>query len=243
MFVSESGYDRFMGRFSRRLAPVFADFAGIEPPMRVLDVGAGTGALTAELVERDVEAAAAEPSAAFVEALRMRFPGVDVREAGAEELPWPDASFDVALAQLVVTFMTDARAGVREMKRVVRPGGTVAACMWDIDGMEMLAAVDRARDALGVARKPGSYRTREELGALVGDGAVVELLAVEADYVDFDDFWNALAGGAGPSGQWAASLDDEQRTAARAELFNQLDEPEGPFTLTGRAWAARVTRA
>lgn len=242
MFVSDAAYDSFMGRFSRRLAPVFADFAGIREGQHVVDVGAGTGALTAELVRRGADTAAAEPSAGFVAALRARFPGVDVREAGAEDMPWPDESFDAALAQLVVTFMSDAPAGLREMRRLVRLGGTVAVCMWDRDGMEMLAAIDRTRDALGVERELGAYRTRDEIAELVGDGAEIELLAVEASYDDFEDFWGALAGGAGPAGAWAASLDDEQRTAARAELYRQLSEPDGPFTLTGRAWAARIKR-
>jgi SAM-dependent methyltransferase len=243
MFVSDTAYDSFMGRFSTRLAPVFADFAGVVAEQRVLDVGAGTGALTAELVRRAADVAAAEPAPAFVAALRTRFPGVDVREAGAEELSWPDETFDAALAQLVVSFMNDARAGLAEMRRVVRPGGTVAVCMWDRDGMEMLAAIDRTRDALGVPRELGAYRTRDGIAGLVGDGVETELLAVEASYDDFEDFWTALAAGAGPAGAWAASLDDEQRVTARNELFRQLDEPEGPFTLTGRAWAARATRA
>src|SRR5581483_7388336 len=239
IWASDHAYDRFMGRFSSRLAPVFADFAGVEPGMRALDVGAGTGALTAELVRRDAAAGAIEPSPAFVAALRSRYPGVDVREGGAEELPWADDSFDVALAQLVIAFMSDAPAGVREMRRVA---GTVAVCMWDRDGMEMLAALNRTRDALGVAREESPYRSREEIEQLIGAGATSELLEVDADYTDFEDFWSALLGGAGPAGAWAASLDDEQRSVARAELYRQLDEPDGPFTLTGRAWAARVTR-
>ena len=242
MFVSDTAYDSFMGRFSRRLAPVFADFAGVRAGQRVVDVGAGTGALTAELARRGAETAAAEPSAAFVAALRARIPGVDAREAAAEELPWADESFDAALAQLVVSFMRDAPAGLAEMRRVVRAGGTVAVCTWDRDGMEMLAAIDRTRDALGVERKLDAYRTQAEIAALVGVDAETELLETQASYADFEDFWGALAGGAGPAGAWAASLDDEQRTAARAELYRQLDEPDGPFTLTGRAWAARVTR-
>lgn len=246
MFVSDAAYDRFMGRFSVRLAPIFADFAGVESGQRVLDVGAGTGALTAELVRRGADAAAAEPSSAFVEALHQRFPGVDAREAGAEEMPWPDASFDAALAQLVVSFMSDAPAGIAEMRRLVRPGGVIAACMWDRDGMEMLAAIDRARAALGSGGlSDRAYRTRDEITGLFGAGAEVEveLLSVEGDYVDFEDFWDALNGGAGPAGAWAPSLDDEQRTLARAELLRQLGEPEGAFALTGRAWAVKVTRA
>ena len=242
MFVSDTAYDDFMGRFSYRLALVFADFAGVSAGDRILDVGAGTGALTAELVRRAAVAAAAEPSGAFVAALHRRFPGIDAREAGAEDLPWPDAAFDGALAQLVVAFMRDAAAGVREMQRVVRPGGTVAVCMWDRDGMEMLAAVDRTRDALGDAREVTPYRTRAEIESLL-PGADVELLTVEAAYSDFEDLWASLVGGVGPAGVWAASLDEERRRAARAELFRQLDEPSGPFELVGRAWAARATRA
>jgi SAM-dependent methyltransferase len=206
--------------------------------MRALDVGAGTGALTAELVRRDVDAAAAEPSPAFVDALRTRFPGVDVRAAGAEELPWPDDSFDVALAQLVVAFMRDARAGVREMRRV---GGTVAVCMWDRERMDMLSAINRTRDSLGVQREDSPYRARGEIEELLGEGAESDLLEVDAGYADFEDFWDALLGGVGPAGAWAAALGDEQRTVARAELFRQLGEPDGPFTMTGRAWAVRVT--
>jgi SAM-dependent methyltransferase len=243
MFVSDTAYDSFMGRFSIRLAPVFADFAGVGSGDGVLDVGAGTGALTDELLRRGAHVSAAEPSAAFVASLQRRFPNVDAREAGAESLPWPDESFDAALAQLVVSFMSDAPAGLAEMHRVVRPGGTVAVCMWDLHRMEMLAAIDRTRDALGVAREAGKYRTQEEMQQLVGGGAEIDLLSVEALYSDFEDFWAALAGGAGPAGAWAASLDEEQRTAARAELFRQLGEPGGPFTLAGRAWAARITRA
>jgi SAM-dependent methyltransferase len=244
MFQSDVAYDRFMGRFSRGLAPLFANFAGIEAGQRVLDVGAGTGALTAELLARSAEVAAAEPSAPFVDALRERYPGVDARVAAAEQLPWPDESFDAALAQLVVAFMSDHHAGAHEMRRVVREGGTVAMCTWDRQGMEMLAAVDRTRTALGdEAEGASAYRNREDVESLLGPGAEAELLEVEGTYSGFEDFWEALLGGAGPAGAWATSLDDERRVVARAELYRQLGEPDGPFAMTGRAWAIRVTRA
>src|ERR1700752_5148835 len=110
MFSSDVGYDQFMGRFSTRLAPGFANFAGTERGDRVLDVGAGTGALTAELVRREIEVAAVEPSAEFAATLQKRFPNIDARQGAAENLPWPDGSFDAALAQLVVAFMSDAPA-------------------------------------------------------------------------------------------------------------------------------------
>jgi SAM-dependent methyltransferase len=245
--VSDCSYDNFMGRFSRPLGPLFADFAGIVAGQRVLDVGAGTGALTAELVRRGAEASAADPSPPFVAALRERFPDIGVHEAPAEELPWPDESFDAALAQLVVTFMRDAPAGIAEMRRVVRPGGIVAACMWDREGMEMLAAVNRTQQALDPSRPSSeqltNYRTREEIEGLFGDGVEMAMLEVEAGYSGIDEFWNALADGAGPAGVWAASLDDAQRKRAREEIYRQLGEPDGPFTLAGRAWAAKATRA
>src|SRR2546423_15706007 len=135
--VSEAAYDKFMGRYSVRLAPVFADFAGIEAGQRVLDVGAGTGALAAELARREADVAAAEPAPTFVAALRARLPSVDVRQAGAEDLPWPDASFDAALAQPAATSMSAAPAGAAGTRRVGPPGGPVAGGMRDLHAMEM----------------------------------------------------------------------------------------------------------
>ncbi|WP_237740739.1 class I SAM-dependent methyltransferase [Crystallibacter crystallopoietes] len=134
--VAADAYNRFMGRFSEPLAALFIDAAGVRTGQRALDVGCGPGALTARLVERLGASAvwAIDPSASFVEALRARLHGVDVRSGVAEELPYPDDAFDCALAQLVVHFMTDPVAGVRQMGRVTRPGGVVAACVWDHAG-------------------------------------------------------------------------------------------------------------
>jgi ubiquinone/menaquinone biosynthesis C-methylase UbiE len=245
--VSDTAYDNFMGRFSVRLAPVFADFVGIEAGQRVLDVGAGTGALTSELVRRGADASAADPSPSFVAALRERLPDIGVHEAGAEKLPWPDEVFDAALAQLVLTFMRDAPAGLAEMKRVVRPGGVVAACMWDREGMEMLAAINRTQQALDASRPTSeqltNYRSREEIERLFGSGVEMELLEVEAGYTGFGELWDSVLDSAGPTGVWAASLDEAQRVQAREELHRQVGEPTGAFSLAGRAWAARVTRA
>jgi ubiquinone/menaquinone biosynthesis C-methylase UbiE len=248
--VSESSYDNFMGRYSFRLAPAFADFAGVEAGQKVLDVGAGTGALTAELVRRGAEAAAADPSPPFVAALERRLPGTDVQAAAAEQLPWPDEWFDAALAQLVLSFMNDAPAGVAEMRRVVRPGGVVAACMWDRQGMDMLAAVHRTQRAVadsGTTEARTLYRSREEIeGLFTGAGFAdprTEMLEVESGYTGFDELWDALVDGAGPAGAWVKALDDETRAKAREELHRQVGEPSGAFTLHGRAWATRATRA
>jgi SAM-dependent methyltransferase len=248
--VSETAYDNFMGRYSFRLALLFAEFAGVHAGQKVLDVGAGTGALSTELGRRDAAIAAADPSPSFVAALERRLPGADVRAAAAEELPWPDESFDAALAQLVLTFMNDAPAGVAEMRRVVRPGGVVAACMWDRQGMDMLAAVSRTQQALGARGTTEAltgYRSRDEIeGLFTGDGFTdvrTELLEVENEYVEFDELWSSLADGAGPAGTWVKGLDDEQRARAEEEFRRQVGDPSGAFTLHGRAWATRATRA
>jgi ubiquinone/menaquinone biosynthesis C-methylase UbiE len=250
MFLGDTAYDAFMGRYSKRLAAPFADFAGVEHGLRVVDVGAGTGALTTELASRGAHVSAAEPSGPFAAALRQRLPEVEVEEAAAERLPWPDETFDVALAQLVIAFMEDARAGAAEMRRVARTGGTVAVCMWDRDGMEMLAAIQRAQRVLasGGPMPEGRtmYRTPEEIEPLFADGfeaVTTEPLTVEASYTGFDEFWEALLGGVGPAGAWVTSLDGERREAARTELHRQLGEPAGEFRLSARAWATRARRA
>jgi ubiquinone/menaquinone biosynthesis C-methylase UbiE len=248
MFGSDTAYDAFMGRYSQQLAVVFADFSGVSDGSSAADVGAGTGALAAELAARGVRVAAADPSPQFVEAIRARLPEVDAQVAPAEELPWADESFDAALAQLVVSFMRDAPAGVFEMRRVVKPGGTIAVCMWDREGMEMLAAVRRAQQALAPdsPRLDVRYRTREEIESLFGDGfgdSQTEALEVDSTYSGYDEFWAALSGGAGPAGAWVAGLDEADREAAHAEVHRQLGEPAGSFTLQAKAWATRATRA
>src|ERR687898_491791 len=125
-----------MGRYSVPLACEFADFAAVSPGQRVLDVGCGPGALTAELVARlgPDAVSAVDPSESFVEAARERPPGVSVQRAAAEQLPFGDEEFDATLAQLVVHFMADPVAGLREMARVTRNDGVVAACVWDHAG-------------------------------------------------------------------------------------------------------------
>ena len=126
-------YDRFMGRYLPTLAPALADAGQIGPGMRVLDMGCGPGGLTRELAGRvgAENVAAIDPAVQFAQACRERNPGADVREGVAEKLPWADHHFDAALSSLVIGFMADPQAGTAEMVRVTRPGGTVAACMWD----------------------------------------------------------------------------------------------------------------
>jgi SAM-dependent methyltransferase len=243
--VGDDAYDNFMGRYSVRLAPLFADFAGVREGQRALDVGAGSGALAAELISRGATAAAAEPSPEFTAALRTRFPDLEVVEAPAEQMPFEDDSFDVALAQLVLAFVGDGPAAAREMARVAR---TVAVCMWGMQEVEMFAAIQNASEELGAGHyQEGAtkYRTQRELVELLEPLGDVEAgeLDVTAQYAGFDDFWNALNGQVGPAGAWAASLDDDQRARAHEILYRELGSPTGPFELKGRAFAAKVTRA
>ena len=248
--VAGDKYDRFMGRYSRELAPRFIEFAGLDSEMAVVDVGCGPGALTERLVERTGanNIAAADPSEPFVAAARERAPGADVRLAAAEELPWEDDRFDAALSQLVVNFMRDADAGVSEMRRVVRPGGVVAACTWSYaDDMQMLRSFwDAARQLDSGAPDEGStmrYRGVEELDELwrrVGLSDVEsDHLRVETSYTDFEDLWEPFTFGVGPAGAYLAKLSPEQREQVRTELFKGLGEPSGPFTLTATACAVR----
>jgi SAM-dependent methyltransferase len=248
--VAADAYDRFMGRYSRELAPRLIEFAGIEAGMRVLDVGCGPGALTERLAERvgSERVSAADPSEPFVAACAERVPGADVRQAPAEQLPWADGGFDAALAQLVVNFLADPHAGVAEMRRVVRPGAVVGACTWDYgDGMQMLRLFwDAARTLAADAPDEGRtmrYRSSEELeelwrGAGFGD-VETGLLAIDTTYSDFDEFWLPLTLGVGPAGSYCASLEPQQREALRDELFVSLGSPVESFTLSAQAWAVR----
>jgi SAM-dependent methyltransferase len=240
--VDGDAYDDFMGRYSTVLATLFADFADVRSGMRALDVGAGTGALTAELLHRGASVAAADPSPEFVGVLRRRFPNLEVEEASAESLPFGRDVFDVALAQLVVAFVSDAPAAVAEMARVAR---RVAVCMWGVTEVEMFAAIDRTAAAIGTttAKEPRRYRTPQEIHDLLAPLGEVESaeLDVTAGYGSFDEFWQTLQHGVGPAGHWIASLDAEAHARTQEELFRQLGSPDGRFELAAKAFAAAVT--
>jgi SAM-dependent methyltransferase len=244
--VDEDAYDDFMGRYSVRLARVFADFAGVSAGERVLDVGAGTGALTRELVARGAHVVASEPSPEFAKALRGRFAGMEVHEGPAEELPFDADSFDLGVAQLVVAFMTDAPAAMRRLGRIAR---RVAICMWGVQEMQLFAAIDATGRAIGHgAAEQGArrYRTAQELRDLLADAGFARVetgeLDVSAPYTGFDELWRTLGRQVGPAGAWVAGMDDDQRRRARDELFRQVGRPSGAFELHGRAFAVRAHR-
>ncbi len=246
--VAPDAYDRFMGRYSARLAPLFADFAVIAPDHRVLDVGCGPGALTAELVRRLGSAAvcAVDPSETFVSAAQERHPAVTVRRATAEQLPFEDQAFDAALAQLVVHFMADPVAGLREMGRVTRSRGVVAACVWDHAGHTgPLSAFWEAARQLDpeVDDESGLAGARQgHLAQLFNDAGLGEIeestLSISVEHHSFDEWWEPYLLGVGPAGSYVAGLDAAGRTEL-CELCRKL-LPAAPFVVTARAWAVRA---
>ena len=244
--VGADEYDRFMGRYSRRLAPAFVEFVGIADGWRVLDVGCGSGALTSQLAGRldPQKVWAVDPQEAFVSAVRDRHPGVRAQRASAEALPFEDQLFDAALAQLVVHFMADPVAGLREMGRVVRPGGVVAACVWDHAGrMGPLSGFWETARALD----PGV----EDESRLAGtrDGQLAELLAmaglhhhrsagltVRVEHASFEEWWEPFELGVGPAGAYVSRLGASRRARLREACRARL--PAGGFTISATAWAA-----
>jgi SAM-dependent methyltransferase len=247
--VDADAYDRYMGHWSSQLAPLLADLAMIRAGQRALDVGCGPGALTGVLTTRLGAGAvsAVDPSESFVAAARARYPGVNVRRASAEQLPFENDGFDAALAGLVVHFMSDPVVGLSEMARVTRPGGTIAASVWDFAG---------GRGPLGpfwyVARELDPAAEDESRLAGTRQGHLAELLlaaglrdvdetsiAADREYAGFDDWWQPFTRGVGPGGAYVAGLHAEQRAKLRDRCRSRL--PDGPFVLTAHAWAARGT--
>jgi SAM-dependent methyltransferase len=244
--VAADAYDAFMGRYSQPLSPQLADLVGVRPGDRALDVGAGTGALTRELVARlgAEGVAAVDPSPAMVATIRARFPGLDVRQAGAEALPFVEGAFDATAAQLVVHFMSDPVAGLREMARVTRRDGVVATSVWDHAGGKGPLGLfwDAARSldpaVADESRLPGVHEG--ELEALFREAGLRDVrgsaLTVRLEHATFEEWWEPFTRGVGPAGAYVATLDPDARDRLRDAC--RAVQPHGPFTVTAVAWAA-----
>jgi SAM-dependent methyltransferase len=243
-------YDRHLGRYSASLAAQMVRLAALTSGQRALDVGCGTGALAGALAAAlgPERVAAVDPCGPFAEACRARVSGADVRVAAAERLPFAEDHFDVVLAQLVLDFVEDPRRAVAEMRRVLRPGGAIAACVWDYAGeMTILRAFWDAALALNplaaTARDEGR-RTRlcrrGELGGLWRSQGIERVeegeLIASAHYADFEALWSPLQAGFGPEGSYCRRLDTDARAALQEECWRGLGSPIGPFYLSARAW-------
>jgi len=251
------GYEQLMGRWSKKLAPRFIDFAGLAASEKILDVGCGTGSLTFALAQAaDLrEVVGIDFSPVFVEAASRQNsdPRISFRQGDACNLSFEGAAFDRALALLVLHFVPEADKAVAEMKRVVRPGGVVAAAVWDhlggMPGMRMMidtvAALSeggrqlRARYCFQPMMQPGELKqTFIEQG--LEEVAETELM-IRMDYANFDDYWAPIAAGEGPLGKYVAGLDAAERTRVDAAMRDAYEagRPDGPRSFANVAWASR----
>lgn len=255
MFSEAEAYERFMGRWSRQLAPSFIRFAGVKEADRVLDVGSGTGSLALAVLQ---EAPASrvvgvDLSPAYVAHARTRADGerATFEEGDAQRLRFPEGSFDKTLSLLVLNFIPDRAAAVREMARVTRPGGVVAAAVWDYgDGMEMLrvfwdevVAMDPASEKKDERHMP--VCRKGELAALWTAQGLLDVreepLVIATNFTSFDDFWTPFREGQGPAGAYVASLSEGSRRDLEQRVRRRLlgEGGDRPISLSARAWAVR----
>ena len=256
LFANATGYEQQMGRWSLRLAPLYADFAGLRDVGPILDVGCGTGALvkTIARITRKSEIVGVDPSQSFVDYARSQFddPRVTFRVGDAMQLPFAAASFDQTFSLLVMMFVPEPEKAAKEMRRVTRPGGTVSACTWDRDGLELASIfweeatrLDPGADAR--SQRPKHSNREGQLTALwqsAGlDNVRETVIRMQLSFVSFNDFWEPHLTGLAPQGAYVASLSEERREDLRQSLRRRLfgDSPDGPFALRAKALAVRGT--
>ena len=250
-----SPYEQYVGRWSRRVAPLFLSWLAIPAGRRWLDVGCGTGALCAAIVDRCSPASVAgvEPSEGFLKTARENLADrVALHQGSATAIPLGDASVDVAVSGLVLNFVPDQPAALLEMARVTRKGGTIAAYVWDYAGrMELMrifwdaaVALDPEAAALdeGVRFPLCRPESLEKLFAGAGLQEVeVKPIDIPTSFADFDDYWQPFLGGQGPAPAYAMSLDESARARLRDRIRERMPAgATGSISLTARAWAARA---
>ena len=248
--VSAEVYRRFMGRFSEPLADELVRLLDPRPGTTALDVGCGPGALTSRLVRLLGEDAvsAVDPQHSFVDAVHEQWPGAHASVSGAESLPFEDDTFDTTAAELVVHFMSDPVAGIREMRRVTKPRGLVAACVWDLAGAHSpLSDFWAAAQSLdpGVTTEAGLPGARDgHLTELFEQAGLTDLdadvLTISVRFETFQEWWQPFTFGVGPAGAYAASLDDERQVGAHGRVCRRFGP--APFDVVGKAWTV-VARA
>jgi SAM-dependent methyltransferase len=250
-----SPYEQYVGRWSRQVAPRFLSWLGVPHGRRWLDVGCGTGALCAAIVDLCAPASVAgvEPSKGFLETARQNLGSRVAFQAGsATAIPFGDASVDVVVSALVLNFVDDPRAALAEMARVAGAGGTIAAYVWDYaGGMELMRKFWDAAVELDPAA------TRLDEGSrfpLCGPAALENLFSgaglsevevapidIPTRFASLEDYWQPFLGGQGPAPAYAMSLDDAARTRLRERIRARLPiEPDGSIALAARAWAVRA---
>jgi len=246
-------YERYIGRWSRPVAREFVEWLGLPPGLDWLDAGCGTGALSAAIVAgaepRSVCAYDLSPQYAAVAARALGDEGVRVGVADARSIPEPDGAFGAVVSGLMINFVPEPADALREMVRVAREGGTVAAYVWDYaDGMEVIrrfwqaaAELDPAAAGLDEGRRFPVCGAEPLTGLFRSCGLrSVEVRGIDptARFQDFGDYWEPFLGGQGPAPGYVASLDDSRRKRLEARLRAGLPE-DGPFQLGCRAWAVR----
>jgi len=253
MFEVANAYEQRMGTWSKLLAPLFVEFVGVQD--EVLDVGCGTGSLTFTAAEnqRITKIVGLDSSTGFIEYARSRNldPRVTFEVGNAQSLPFPDDCFDRCLSSLVISFIPDAPQAVREMKRVTKPGGVVATCMWDngggMEGFQVIwdAAIALDRGAERFREKHLPLGSSDELSSLWSSAGLRNIetreLVIPLEFASFDDLWGPSVDGQGPMGAYLAGLSENNRGTLNERLRQNLfgSRPNGPFTLTAKAWAVR----
>jgi SAM-dependent methyltransferase len=255
VWASGDAYEPYVGRWSGLVAAELLAWLAAPPGLRWLDVGSGTGALTRTILERAApkEVVGIDASEGYVAyaCARVADARVAFRVGDAQRLPFADDEFDVVVSGLVLNFVPDKIAMAREMVRVTRPGGRIAAYVWDYgDRMEFMrhfwdAAVelDPAAAELDEGRRFPIARP-EPLRALVQaaglDGVEVRALDVSTVFADFDDYWSPFLGGQGPAPGYCTSLPEERRVVLRERIRTRMPvRPDGSIALTARAWSVK----
>jgi SAM-dependent methyltransferase len=245
-----SPYERYVGRWSRQVAPAFLAWLGIAPGRKWLDVGCGTGALSAAILDRcqpsSVEGV--EPSDGFLATAAQNLGGrVRLQKGSAAAIPLPDASADAVVSGLVLNFVPDPAAAVLEMKRVASRGGVIAAYVWDYAGrMDLMRFFWDAAAEIDARAKSMDEGVRfpicqpQVLQALWEKAELEQVstapIEIATSFTDFNDYWQPFLGGQGPAPAYAMSLDETARGRLRDRLQQRLS---GNLSLVARAWAVR----